>query len=489
MNNSLIKNFITYGFGSILFTLANLLLIPVFLEKLEINDYGILSISLVTVNFILILFSVSISNGILRAFNENYSLVVKKEMASTILIFFIISGLFFIFLTYFLKDFISLLIFNTKTNGSLIITIVILGFLRIFDSLNLGILRANNKPLHYVTLNVLKVLVLGFVNIYIIFFTNFSITSIIEGYIISGLISSLIGFLFTRSDFKFSFQLNYLKYFLQYGIPLSIASFISLFINYGNRYFLLYFTNEVDVAYIDISQKIASLVGIILTTGFISAFTPYYLNLYSRVSFAEFSKKINEITLTFSVFFCFIGLGIVLFQDLGLSLLSKPEYLMVSNYVPYLIFSNFFHVLFMILTLGTNILKKTKIEMYITVVLLIVSVAFNVILIKSIGLYGAVFTQVFINLLSIIIIRFYNKIYFPINISYWIILKLVLFTIILIVLNNLLPELLNLNNIIYKRYIIPLVLLGIFVTVYFKDFLSAKSKLKQLLKKKINLAV
>ena len=56
MNNSLTKDFITYGVGNILYTLVNLLLVPVFLEKLDVTDYGILSISLVTENLIMILF-------------------------------------------------------------------------------------------------------------------------------------------------------------------------------------------------------------------------------------------------------------------------------------------------------------------------------------------------------------------------------------------------------------------------------------------------
>ena len=485
MSNSLVKNFITYGFGNILFTLANLLLIPVFIEKLEINDYGLLSISLVTVNFILILFSISVSNGILRAFNENYNLLVKREMAASILIFFIISGFIFIGLTYFLKDDISLFVFDTKMNGSLIMAIVILGFFRVFDALNLGILRANNKAIHYIMLNVLRVLVLGLVNIYIIFFTNFSITSIIIGYIISAVFSRFVGFILTYSNFKVRFKLSYLNYFMQYGIPLSIASFISLFINYGNRYFLLYFTNEADVAYIDISQKIASLVGIILTTGFISAFTPYYLKLYSRVPFAEFSMKIDEIILSFCVIFCFSGLVVVFFQDIGLALLSKPEYLIVSDYVPYMIVSNFCNALFMILALGTNILKKTKVEMYITFVLLIVSIGSNIVLIQYLGLYGAIFTQVFVNLLSIVIIGFYNKAYFPIRTSYWFIVKLLVFTGVLIIVNDLLQELLNLSTIFYEKYIVSFVLVGLFVLVYLDKFVSLKLKLEGALKSKI----
>ncbi len=482
MNNSLTKDFITYGVGNILYTLVNLLLVPVFLEKLDVTDYGILSISLVTENLIMILFSLSISNGILRAFNEGYTLKKEQTFFSTALIFFILIEALFILISYTLKEFLSQIIFETKNYCPFIVLIIIIGFSRILDSLNLGVLRARNKSLQYVLLNISNIILLAAINLIIIYFTQFTLISILWGYVISGLISNIIGFAFNYSDFRLEFRLESLKYFIRYGFPLGIASAISYFINYGNRYFLMNYTSKTDVALIDISQKIASLVGVLLTGAFLTVFTPYYLNLYNKVPKEEFSKRINEKIITFSVLFFFLGLNIIMFQDLGLSLLSKSQYLIAANYVPYLILSNYFFVLFMMLTLGTNINKKTKVEMYITILIFILSIIANIILIQSFGIYGAVYTQIFINLLSVLLIQIYNKKYFPLTINFNSLFKLIIIFISLSIAKTKIPILFNINNLFVTRGVLPFILIGIYIFLYQKEIFSIKSKLLLLVK-------
>jgi len=484
MGNSLSKDFITYGFGNILYTAANLLLLPIFLEKLEVNEYGVLSVFLVSSSLVTNLFSLNIPNGILRSFNEGYGAEKEKKWVSTAFLYFIIVGLFFVFIAYIFKSKLSQLIFGNQNYNQYILLFVILGFSRILDSLNLGVLRARNKSKKYVLLNIINVIYLAAINIYIIYFTEFALINILWGYIISGLISNCTGLIFNYFEYKWKFEFEGVKYFFRYGFPLSIASCISYFINYGNRYFLMNYSTKTDVALIDISQKIASLVGILLTVAFLTVFTPYYLNLYSKVSFFEFSKKINKLIIDFSVFFCFMGLCIIMFQDLGLSLLSNHQYLSVVQYVPYLILSNYLNVLFSMLTMGTNILKRTEIEMYITIFIFSISIIGNIILIQYYGIYGAIITQLLINLLSVLIISVYNKQKFPVKIDFKSIIKLIFVFVVLCFAKFKIPMIFNMNNLIIIRVFIPLILVAIFILLYHKVFLALRSTLFELGRKK-----
>lgn len=485
MKSSLLKSFITYGIGNVLFTLVNLVLVPVYLEKISINDYGILSVFLVTSNLIMLFFSISISNGILRAFNEGFTKEKERIWITTIILFFVVFGVLLSVLSVLFKEEFSKIIFNDIKYGKLFVICVLVGFSRIFFSIVTGVLRARNEAVKYVILNLLNVISLAGINIYVIYFTDYTLLSVAWGYLINGIFSLIVGLIFIDKDIKIGFQTDGLIYFIKYGAPLGLASVASYFINYGNRYYLINYTTGTEVSLMDVAQKISSVVGILLTNAFITAFTPYYLDLYLKVSFEEFSKKMNQVIVIFSTFYCFMGLGLVLFQNLGLSLLSNKEYLIAAEYVPYLILSNFFNVLFMMLTMGTNIQKRTNVEMYITMTILIVSIAANIILIKSLGIYGAIYTQLLINILSIVLIIFYNRKNFPISINYFKILQTIIVFIIIVYAYNKLPVLFNINNKIIIGVVFPVVLILIFCMIFYKTLISLKSNLTSLMLKKI----
>jgi O-antigen/teichoic acid export membrane protein len=483
MPDSLSKNFVTYGIGNVLYTLVTLLLVPVYIEKIEINDYGILSIFLVSINLIMVFFSINIQNGILRAFNEGFNRDKEGLWLTTIIMFFLLGGIAFYAFTLIFQGPLSNLIFSDNKYGKFVVLSGLVGFSRVFHGLFTGVLRARNESLKYVILNLINVVSLALINIYIIYFTDFSLLSIAWGYFINGLFTNVLGLVFIASDLRIGFDFAGLKYLMKYGVPLGVANVISYFINFGNRYFLINYTNETNVALMDVGQKIAGIVGILFSTAFLTAFTPYYLNLYYKVSFEDFTKKINQIIISFSVFYCFFGLGIVMFQDLGLSLLSKQEYLVAAKFVPYLILSNLFYVLFMLLTMGTNIKKKTKIEMYITIVIFVFSIILNVVLIKIIGIYGALYTQVVINFMSLVLIILYNKKSFPVKIDFMKIARLILIFGILCFLKEAIPKYLNIDNMLTVRVFIPIGLTVTFILLNYSELISMKSNLINMIKK------
>jgi hypothetical protein len=71
MSKPLMKSLLTYGLGNIMYSLVTLTLIPFYLEKLNVVDYGNLTLFLIASNIVTIFFSINISNGILRLFSDS----------------------------------------------------------------------------------------------------------------------------------------------------------------------------------------------------------------------------------------------------------------------------------------------------------------------------------------------------------------------------------------------------------------------------------
>jgi len=138
----------------------------------------------------------------------------------------------------------------------------------------------------------------------------------------------------------------------------------------------------------------------------------------------------------------------------------------------------------MILTAGTNIKKKTQIEMYITVFLFAISIGLNFVGIKLYGLYGAVFVQIILNFIGIIIIMFYNSRYFKLKIEFGKIFYLVLLFFALIIVKYLFVRFSIFQNGLISGFLIPSLLLIFFLLVNYKYLFFLKDKITSLIVKR-----
>ena len=138
----------------------------------------------------------------------------------------------------------------------------------------------------------------------------------------------------------------------------------------------------------------------------------------------------------------------------------------------------------MMLTLGTNIKKETKYEMYITITMLIVSVILNIFLIKILSLYGAVFVLILINILSVFLINYYNRKRFNININFSKLLKLVISFSILVSVKLVFDSYFNIESeLLLVKLGIPTFLVIIFILAYIKSFRNIKNYVLDLVKR------
>ncbi|GEM_PF-6360054 len=464
---SLTKSFLIYGIGNMLYALIVLLLIPVYLEKLNVADYGKFSILYVTGNLFSIIFSFSISNGILRYFSEFDAVSLRRSAVSTMTVFFLLTFLVVFVFFNLLPDSLNIPNFSSQADRNNVFVVLLWGFTRVLFGMILGALRALEKPVKYVSLTVADVIILCVVNLYIMFFTSFGVENILVGYLISSTLSIVIGFGFLSKFLTLDFNKGALKYLLMYGLPLSVANVVSYLIAYGNRYFLVFFSNTEDVAIFDVAQKITGILSIVLVNAFMISFTPYYLRMYNTVSIDEFKRQINAKISTFVSMFFLLAMLLVFVDAYLLNYLSKKEYLEAALYTPFLIIANSLSVLFMLLAMTTNINKKTSIEMLVTIATLITGLIGSYILIQKIGLLGAALCQILMSLTSFVLINIYNKKYFPLDYKFPETLGILLFFIMFSVADRLIFQY-NLN--LFIAVLSYAAMLGLYVYIYRRNF-------------------
>jgi O-antigen/teichoic acid export membrane protein len=129
----------------------------------------------------------------------------------------------------------------------------------------------------------------------------------------------------------------------------------------------------------------------------------------------------------------------------------------------------------MLLAMTTNILKKTKVELYATIVMLCVGLITNFLFIKAYGLYGAVISQMITSITGFIFINNYNAKFFPLDYKFQITFILILNFLFFVIVDKYLIGI-EMNEMI--KMLIYLLLIILFVVVNRKYYVFAVKLIK-----------
>jgi O-antigen/teichoic acid export membrane protein len=175
-----------------------------------------------------------------------------------------------------------------------------------------------------------------------------------------------------------------LKEMLMFSIPL-VPSGIAVFISsYIDRMMLNHYMSLQEVGLYGVGFRLASVVGLVMV-GFKGALTPL---IYSHYQEAETPQQLATIFRLFIVLSLFVFLGLSLFSEEILHLMTIPAFYsaeeVVVLLVPAVLLSNMY-----IFAPGIGIAKKTYLILWINVYGALVCVGLNWLLIPVAGIVGA----------------------------------------------------------------------------------------------------
>ncbi|WP_125605049.1 lipopolysaccharide biosynthesis protein [Lapidilactobacillus bayanensis] len=374
--NKLLKNSAVFAIGNLGSKLIQVLLVPLYTYVLSTKDYGTVDLLTTTVNLLLPIICLSISDGILRFVmdpNED-----NKTIYSNALLITCVGALIVLLIVPFFT------IFNIK---NVFLTALLLVF-QSFQSLNQQFARAINKVKIFAFNGILTTLITAVCNILLLVIFRFGINGYLWSMIIASVVSNVFLFVKLRLNRYIVFQtikLEKIKVLLIFCIPLipnSLAWWIS---NASSRYFILLFVGVSANGLFAVANKIPSLLST-LNTIFFQSWQMSSIEEYNSSSKSIFYSTVFR----FYSDFLFLGSSIILlFLRPFMRLFVSTSYYNSWKYVPFLlvaiIYSSFATFL------GTNYVaaKQTAGAFTTTIVGAILNVVLNFILVKPFGLYGA----------------------------------------------------------------------------------------------------
>ena len=390
------KQSLIYGFGHILTRLVTFFLLPLYTHIFSPEEYGVVSLAYGFMGFALIIYRYGMDSALMKYAVQKEG-KERKEYISTIYGLQVISSVAFSCIIFFLRNIISKFILGVDQP----IWVAVLSGVLLFDALwNLPtlLLRTEDKPVPFISLNLINVLfTMGF-NIFFIVNLEMGILGVLFANLTaSGILFILsLPIIIKRVNFRV-IQLLTLKIVVKFAIPFLPAGIFTMIMELANRYLLYWMAGTQEVGLYSAGYKLG-IFGLIVVMGFNMGWTPYFLK---RGKKTDAKNDFSRITTFFLGILGFVIVAVSLWVPeimrfpIGAGTLIGEQYWSSESIVFCILIAYFFFGTYVIQLPGIFLNELTKWIPVFRAIGAIVNIAINILLIPKYGVIGSAWATVF----------------------------------------------------------------------------------------------
>lgn len=480
MVKATIKQFLTYGVGSIARSALTFLLLPLYLRYFSAEEYGVISILSIIITLSGILLSAGIVSSLFRLYYDS-EVSVRKELVGIIWLWYSLAGIIGLIILSVFSFRISILLFKTIEYQQSIRLVGYYLLLYFLMEITFNLIRLEKRSFLYVGFSLVQVLIDFCLKILFVAYLKRSVNGYFESSIITHTIIVFSMLPFTLKYTKISFKLEYLRELLKLGFPFIFSSIAIWTITVSDRFILNHFSGIGQVGIYSLGDKFASIFNIILSKPIALFFAPYFFSFASKYNEDEIRSLLNKSLKYFLIIGSFLYLAISLgstdiLKILKNSLGARGEYLSAANLIPILTLGPFLYLLSTQAGFALLYIKKPKYSAIASCIAAASNLGLNFILIPKLGAYGAALTTVIAYLLFNIIIYWWSQIYFKVNYNWTIFIKIIFFALISFIVGKIIEIKHFMISFLTKEVVV--IVLFLVLIIFSKDILDKNEKKK-----------
>lgn len=382
-----IKHTVIYSIGNLATKFIGLALLPLFVKYLSVAEYGLFGLLDITIQILAQSLTLGQPQAMLRIYNIEEYHNRRKSAFFTVFVFLFCIGSFILIGGNIASAPLASLFLRPVEFGVYFRLCLFIIFLRVLNMLCLSIIRAREKSVLFIILNVLKLgTVLGF-SIYFVANAGIGIKGLLYAYLIGDglLLLLLIPVMIPELSLRFNRQI--LRDGLNFGLPLIFGGLAHLLLEVGDRYILKWLVNYREAGLYHLGYRIAGVLNVFIIIPFQMGWLPLSYKMYGKQGDKRYYRKM----MTYFIFvLTWAGLGLSLFYKEIIGLFAKDtEYWSATIVVPFIILGYFFNGGKIVANLGLYLTKKTKAIAYNTIAAVLVNIGLNILLIPRYRMIGA----------------------------------------------------------------------------------------------------
>ena len=275
-----------------------------------------------------------------------------------------------------------------------------------------NLLRLQRKPIYYSLTNIVRLFVTLVLTIYFTISLHRGVSGVYEAQLV-GIVIQLLMVLplviknsSCRVDRKCTIQL------LVYSYPLVFPAIVGSLLTVFDRYIINHFQGLDDVGFYSLGYKVGNTLKVFIVTSVQLALTPLLMKKMNDPDNKRFYSKVLTY-FSFGLMFCALGLN--LFSREGIVwVTTNPDYIEALYVIPFVTYAIFFSMMRECCMIGLQIMKKTKIISYVIVGITILNFFLNMLLVPSMGMYGAALSTMIVHVISWLACYIFAQRYYPI---------------------------------------------------------------------------
>lgn len=360
IKSSLLKESILYGLTGVIAKFAPLLVIPIYINVIGIEGFGVLDLYITIGMAVFIICEAQAVSGVMRSYYECKKSNTLKDLISSAIKIYLVTYVCLLIL-FLITSLIPLQILEIRFDYLLPILLAI--FPRQLFALNTIILRMEHQAKQYVALSLLSVLLTAMLGIIFIYFYEPNVLSVLYGIALAQFALGVISTLYLKKFVSLSKPSSYLKEIIFYGVPIAISSLAGWLLASSGRLVIADKSSDFDLGVYSLSLKVA-MVFMVLLQAFRTAWDPYCMRLFGENnSHLMFAKSLN----VYWAFGSLIILLIYLLSPFLILLLGADETALNRNLILLILFGYLWQGAINIIAVGNAWSRKTYVNSFGTI--------------------------------------------------------------------------------------------------------------------------
>lgn len=396
-----LKQSVIYSVGNILSKLSGVLLLPLYLNYISEEEFGVVALFETIFQFVLILSGWGVKSGFSRWYYEVKTTRERNRLFYTTYRFNAVTSIMSVVVVGVALYFFSGEIFHYFISTRVLLYFCLGTLFRLLFDVPFYLLRLEQRAAlqtKWFSLNIF--LVLGF-SYYLLKFRGMGLEGIYLGQLLGHFFTFLPMLPLIWRNMVRRFETALLKKMINYGLPLAISNILTTILTLSDRHIINQYQNLSEVAGYSMGYKVSNLIQMVVVASVITSYSNYY---YKTMFTTENSAFFQRILRYFIVLLSVGGLGIVLFAPEIIYIVSMGSAFFQQSVtiVPVLILGLTFSGLRQLLTLPLNKHKKTRRISIILIASAVVNISGNMLLVPYMGKMGAALSTVVAQLFALL---------------------------------------------------------------------------------------
>jgi O-antigen/teichoic acid export membrane protein len=385
-----LKHSTIYAIGNVSRQMVGFLMLPLYTRFLTPADYGVVGLLTFALALLEPFFGARLGDAMMKFYYEAKDDAQRRIVISTTLMVTGMVSTVVASVAFACRVSVSKLIFGTPEYAVPVGLLSYVFLSQAIEYYGLTFLRIQQRPVTFVIVNLSKLVIQVCMNTYLVVYLKQGVTGVaLTSVVSSGLYAAGLG-IYTIYYNGMKWDLGIARRMIVFSWPLLLSSLASLYIFSANRYYIRIFSSMDQVGYYELAARFAAILGLVIWQPFAQFWETERFRHWRKPEAGAIFGSVFEFASTMQV----LGaLGISIFSEPVINLMSAPAFHQAARLVPWLSFAWMFGNLAIFTTFSFLATEKTgqiTRNSYITVAIVTV---LNLLLIPKFGYIGAGIAQ------------------------------------------------------------------------------------------------